>query len=160
MVFTVAQQTAFYEDADQMGLSHRTRIHLQGEGINHPEDLAEFTKKEVWDQIAENCKRPPQIPDPAGGGGLVNQQPFQLPARSLMRLKVAAKVAQYYSNTDRPMTAANMTWVRLNNFQLEMDSLVDRKKANNDLTMPVISRTLSITAFFEAYDTYVAEFIG
>ena len=160
MVFTGAQQTAFYQEVAQMGLSHRTRIHLQGEGIDHPEDLAEFIKKETWDQIVENCKRPPQIPDPAGGGGLINQQSFQLPARSLMRLKVAAKVALYYRNTARAMTAANMTWVRLNNFQLEMESLLDRKKANDDLTMPIISKTLSITAFFEAYDTYAGEFIG
>ena len=80
MVFTGAQQTAFYEEPAQMGLSHRTRVHLQDEGINHPEDLAEFTKKETWDQIVENCKRPPQIPDPDEEGALVNQQPFQLPA--------------------------------------------------------------------------------
>ena len=73
MVFTGAQITSFFEDADQMGLSHKTRVYLQGEDINHPDDLAEFMDKETWDQIIENCKRPPQIPGPAGGGGPVVQ---------------------------------------------------------------------------------------
>ena len=37
-----------------MGLSNRTRVYLQGEGLNHPDDLREFTKKEAWEQIVEN----------------------------------------------------------------------------------------------------------
>ena len=82
MVFTAAQITLFLEDAAQMGLSSCTRVYLQGEGINHPSDLEEFADKDTWDQIVENCKRPPQIPD--ANGNLVNQQPFLFPAKSLM----------------------------------------------------------------------------
>ena len=116
MVFTNAQINSFFEDADQMGLSNRTRVYLQGEGITRPDDLSEFVDKETWDQIIEKCKRPPQVPAPAGAAGLVAQQPFLLPAKSLMRLKIAARVVDYYQRTARPLTAANMTWVRLNNF--------------------------------------------
>ena len=58
------------------------------------------------------------------------------------------------------MTAANMIWVRLNNFQLEMDTILDRKKSDDNLVMPIISKVLTITAFFKAYDTYMTEFIG
>ncbi len=83
MVFTVAQITAFFEDGVQMGLSNRTRVYLQGEGITHPNDLIEFVKKEAWDQILENCKRPPQVVNAVGN--LADQQPFLLPARSLLR---------------------------------------------------------------------------
>ena len=60
MVFTPLQITAFFEEAAQMGLPHRTRVYLQGEGINHPDDLVEFTEKEAWAQIVEACKRPPR----------------------------------------------------------------------------------------------------
>ena len=59
MVFTAAQITSFFEDNDQMGLSNRTRVFLQGEGIMHPSDLSEFTKKDAWDPVLEQCKRPP-----------------------------------------------------------------------------------------------------
>ena len=41
MVFTVAQTTAFLEEAAQMGLSHRTRVQLQVDGVNDTSDLAE-----------------------------------------------------------------------------------------------------------------------
>ncbi len=66
MVFTVAQITAFFDDGAQMGLLNRTRVYLQGEGITHPNDLIKFVKKEAWDQILENCKRPPQVTNAAG----------------------------------------------------------------------------------------------
>ena len=71
MVFTAAQITSFFEDADQMGLSNHTRVYVQGEGIDRPDDLQEFTEKDAWDQIIENCKRPPQTTNAAGN--LVNQ---------------------------------------------------------------------------------------
>ena len=158
MVFTGAQITSFFEDADQMGLSNRTRVYIQGEGINRPDDLQEFTDKDAWDQIIENCKRPPQTTNAVGNH--VNQQPFIFPAKSLMRLKVAARVVDYYARTSRPLSAANMRWVRLNNFNVEWKVIQDRKKANDELKLPVISKQLMIVAFFEAYETYFSEFIG
>ena len=35
-----------------------------------------------------------------------------------------------------------------------------RQKKNDKLSLPVISMKLPITAFFEAYETYVGKFIG
>ena len=100
MVFTNTHITSFFEDAAQMGLSNRTRVYIQGEGINHPSnDLQKFADKDAWDQIIENCKRPPQITNAAGA--LVNQQPFIFSAKSLMRLKIASKVVDYYARTSR-----------------------------------------------------------
>ena len=158
MVFTALQITAFFEDNAQMGLSNRTRLYLQSEGITHPSDLIDFVKKDDWSQLIENCKRPPQMA--GAGGAMVAQQPFQLPAKSLLRLRVASKVVEYYSRTGRALSSSNMTWVRLNNFQVEWDTLVERKKANDEHNLPVISSKLSITAWFEAYETFAEEFIG
>ena len=53
-----------------------------------------------------------------------------------------------------------MAWVRLNNFQIEMDTLLECKKTNDELTLPTISQKLTIAAFFEAYDTFADAFIG
>ena len=117
MVFTTSQITAFFENADQMESSNRTRVHLQGEGITHPNDLLEFMDKNSWKQIVETCKRPPQIA--GAGGALVDQQPFQLPAKSLLRLQIAAKVVEHYTKTARPLAAANIRWVCLSNFKIE-----------------------------------------
>ena len=86
----------FFQDADQMGLSARTQAQLTGEGITDLNDLADFDNKEAWAQIVENCKRPPNIADPNNANQLISQEPFQLPAKSLMRLKVAAKAVNYF----------------------------------------------------------------
>ena len=91
MPFTANQFTAFFQDIERMGLSARTRIHLQGEEILIPEYLINFTSNYSWDQIADNYKRPVRIPDPANVGQFIAQEALQLPGKSLMRLKVAAK---------------------------------------------------------------------
>ena len=68
MPLTAKQVTAFFRYIDQMGLSARTRIHIQGEEILLPDDLIDFTSKDSWDQIVDNCKRPARIPDPTNVG--------------------------------------------------------------------------------------------
>ena len=63
MGFGVAQVTAFFEENDQMVLSHCTCLYLQSEGIVSSDDLIEFTASDSWKQIIENCKRPAKITD-------------------------------------------------------------------------------------------------
>ena len=105
-----------------MGLSARTRIHLQGEGILIPDNLIDFTSKDSWEQIVDNCKRPARITDTANVGQFIAQEAFQLPKKSLMRLKVAEKAVEYYSKTDRLLTASRMTYKQsLNKFKAEWD---------------------------------------
>ena len=143
-----------------MGLSNRTRLHLQSEGITTPDDLIDFVKTEDWTPILDNCRRPPQIPGQGANAALVNQQAFHLPAKSLMRLKVAAQVVLFYDRTGRPLTAGNMSWVRLNNFKTEWNSLKEQKAANDEGSLPVVSNKLSISNFFEAYETFAENFVG
>ena len=160
MVLTAGQLTAFFKYANQMGLSNRTRVHLQTEGISTPDDLIEFVGKEDWTPILDNCRRPPQIPGQGAGAALVHQQAFHLPAKSLMRLKVAAQVVLFYDRTSRPLTAQNLAWVRLNNFKVEWESLKEQKTANDEGNLPIISNKLTIANFFEAYETFVGNFMA
>ena len=44
-MLTAAQKTAFFEENAQMGLSNRTRLYLQSEGIVELDDLNNFVKK-------------------------------------------------------------------------------------------------------------------
>ena len=143
-----------------MGLSNRTRIYLQTEGITDPDDLSDFIGKDDWTPILDNCRRPPQLQGANPGDPLVNQQAFHLPAKSLMRLKVAAQVVLFYDRTNRPLTAQNLTWVRLKTFKTEWESLKEQKTANDEGSLPVISNKLSIANFFEAYETFAGNFIG
>ena len=109
MVLTNAHATAFFTDADQMNLHARTRAFLQSEGITTPGNLAEFTIKGVWEQVLENYKRRPQIPDPTDAALMINDQAYFMPAKSVMRLKVAAVAIQYYQDTARPLVAGMLT---------------------------------------------------
>ncbi len=52
-----------------------------------------------------------------------------------------------------------MIWVQLSNFKVELDTLLEHKKSNNELNLPQVSAKLSITAFFESYTTSMVEFI-
>ena len=161
MVFGVAQITTLFVDNDQKGLSHRTHMHLQSEGIVRPNNLINFTASNYWKKIIENCKRPARIPDPNNAEQAIAQEVFPFPAWSLMRLKVATVAVEYYSKTSRPLDAANMVWYqRLKKFQVEIISLLEQKKGNHDASFPIISNKLSITNFFDAYDTFAGEYIG
>ena len=89
MPITNAQATAFFTEAAQMGLSHRTRAFLQTEGINTVDDLGEFTTAEDWKQIVDNARKPPMIPDPGHPAAQIHQEPFRIPTKSLNRLKLS-----------------------------------------------------------------------
>ena len=160
MVLTNAQTTAFFTDEHQMNLPGRTRTFLQSEGITSPEDLAEFTTKDDWEQLLANCKRPPQIPDPANAALMINDQPYRMPAKSLMRLKVAAVAIKYYRDTARPLAAAMLTWgTRLYSFQQQWAAILDLKKSDGQ-ELPKITKNVTISKWIEAYETYSEQVIG
>ena len=98
MVLTNAQTTAFFEDADQMGVPNATVVHLNTEGITTVDDLSEFDKDTI-EQIAANCRRPP--------GGAVS---LAFGAKSMKRLIVACDLIRCYEMVGRPLTAPNIMW--------------------------------------------------
>ena len=57
MVLTAAQTTAFFENADQMGVQHAMVVQLAQEGIQSIDDLADFDK-EALQQLADNLQCP------------------------------------------------------------------------------------------------------
>ena len=63
MVLTGGQITAFFEYADQVGLTNRTRLSsLDPKAIAFIDDIAEWDDDD-WDQWASNCKRPDKMQD-------------------------------------------------------------------------------------------------
>jgi hypothetical protein len=53
-LFDTAALTLFFEDANNMGLSHRTCLQLAVEGITKPKDLRSLTMME-WRQSFQIC---------------------------------------------------------------------------------------------------------
>ena len=92
MVFTAAQQVSYLEDADQMGLSNRTRnISLIIEGIAAVDDLADWDD-DNWDQWNFNCRKPDWVQDPNNAVNLTTKVTFKVSVKSLKRLKIASKL--------------------------------------------------------------------
>ncbi len=141
-----------------MGLSNRTRLQLQAEGITDVLDLAEW-KKEDWDQFASNCKRPDQIPDPANPGVLIHQQPFALPVKSLHRLKVAAELVRHYERTNRVLSAANMRWNVCKNFDVQFTALVEAEKKDSK-EVPKLSNTTPVPKWADSFKIWASESYG
>ena len=71
---------------------------------------------------------------------LTNQAACQLPAKTLVRFKIEARVVDYYLKTGRPLLAQNMLWDRLCNFQIEMEMIDEKKKDNSSLELPLSAK--------------------
>ena len=104
MVLTIAQTTAFFEQANQMGIPHYTVVQLQQEGISVIADLAEFDKDSL-EQLASNLRRPGgRIPDPnptAARGATIPTPPFVFGMKSQKRLLVASDLVRFYDTVGR-----------------------------------------------------------
>ena len=66
MVFTINQTTSFFENENQMAITHATVLQLSQEGIVSVADLIDFDKESIK-QIVEILRRP--------GGRVVDPEP-------------------------------------------------------------------------------------
>ena len=126
MPWTANQTSSFFENNDQMGIPNRTVMAMRNEGTTTIDDLAEF-EDDDFKAMVESFRNPPLIPDPNNAAQQVRQNPFQLGARSLKRLKVTAQAVRYYQSTACATTTANMQWnTVLQNFADQWQSILDR----------------------------------
>lgn len=163
MVLTANQTTSFFEDADQMGIPHDTRVQMQNEGITGVEDLADFDK-DTLQQLADNLRKPGgRVPDPNPGapaGATIPTPAFVFGAKSQKRLAVACDMVRYHNMVGRAISSSNMKWQHvLRNFEIQWKSLKQRKE-DDPPEVPKISRTLPIIKWTEAFQDYLARVIG
>ena len=148
MVFTGAQTTSFFEDADQMAIPHATVVQLATEGINNVDDLGEFDKDNL-NQVATNLRRPP-------GGAAA----FTFGAKSQKRLMAASNLVRFYQTIGRDLTAANMRWITvIRNFEEQWKALV-KKRDEDEPETPLISKALPIIKWCEAFKDHLHRSVG
>ena len=133
-LFNAAALTLFFEDANNMGLSHCTRLQLAVEGITEPKDFKEFDNNGMM-AIFMNLLKPPKVPAlgvaARAAGTLQEIQAYEVSAKSKMRLKGAMLIAQFYDNVGRPLDPDNMPWPVIKWFLEQWKALMERKKANH-----------------------------
>ena len=144
MVFTAAQQVSFFEDADQMGLSNRNRTpSLIIEGIAAVDDITDWDD-DYWDKWNSNYKKPDRVQYTQNAANIIAQVPFKVSVKSLKRPKIASKLIRYYDSLSIVLSAGNIHWVVMNNFEIQRKSMVNKSKLTKpDVTKLVKNTTLS-----------------
>jgi hypothetical protein len=142
MVFTANQTAAFFRDDTQMHIPEATVVALAVEGITTVQDLEEF-ESDDFKQLVSNLR------SPTGDG------PFVLGAKSLKRLKVAAKAVRYYTAIGRDLTPGNMHYTNvLKNFDMQWNALVKRNDEDAPAT-PKITRALRVPRWSESFRDFM-----
>jgi hypothetical protein len=133
-LFDAAALTLFFEDANNMGLSHCTCLQLAVEGITEPEDFKEFDDNGMT-AIFTNLLKPPKVPAlgaaARAAGTLQEIKAYEVSAKSKMRLKGAMLIAQFYDNVGCPLDPDNMSWPVIKRFLEQWKALMEMKKANH-----------------------------
>ena len=163
MVLTAAQTTAFFENPDQIGITHKTMVQMQQEGIQTVADLADFEKQSLQ-QLADNLRKPGgRIPDPnpnAAPGATIPMPAFTYGAKSQKRLTVACDLVRFYQTVGRDFTTANIQWNQvMSNFEIQWKALKDRKD-EDDPDVPKITKALPIIKWTEALQDFLNRVIG
>ena len=167
MVLTVAQTTAFLENADQMGIQMgippATVVQLGIDGIVTVADLADFNKDSLQ-QLADNlCKPGGRVADPNPGAAARATIPtpaFVFGAKSQKWLGVVCDLVQYYETVGRDLTAPNMRWNQVGKkFEIQWKALKDRKE-EDPLEVLKITKTLLIMKWTEAFQDNLHRVIG
>ena len=107
------------------------------------------------------------VPDPtigrAGGappGTTVPTPPFVFGSKSQTRLEVAGNLVRFYYEIGRDLTPDNMKWTHvMSRFKHLWKAIQDRKKSDEPST-PVISKSLHIIRWTEAFRDHLHRCIG
>jgi len=79
-----------------MGLSDRTRVKMETEGLTLPEDFADFSEKEDLDALYRTLLKPAKTTVGAGANARLREvAQYEIPTRSQIRLHVAPKMMVY-----------------------------------------------------------------
>ena len=141
--FDANEIDSFFTGADQLNLSIHTRDHMVVEVISSPVDIPDYNKDYV-SLIVPEFERPPHVPNRAGN--LVNQTPFQFPAKSQKRFIIAIEIADYYDQTNREVSPTMMMWPTLKSYSIQMSAL---SGTSNPTNIVPIKSSMLMTIFPE-----------
>jgi hypothetical protein len=155
-LFDAAALTAFFENADAMALSNRTRLQLASEGIQTPDDFKDFDDDGL-EAIFLNLAKPPKVP--GVGARLVEVRAYEVSAKSKMRLKGALKIAKFYENIDQDLDPENMTWLVIKRFLDQWKALMERKKEDHGLA-PKLTKSCPVYKWLESFHLHLGKKVG
>ena len=146
MPFTANQLNNFFTSNQQMDLSGDQRTALSGEGLTNVTDFQDFKRDKLLGAF-KNCRSL----DP----------PVPLSAKSSTRLLVASIAWHYYTDTGRGVTPTNMHFQNiLRAFNIEWKAIASMAEKENELKLPVLSKTLPPLKWSESFKQYLYHSFG
>ena len=170
--FTNNQNDAFFENGPQMGLSAVQRRRLAAEGLSTVSDFQDFKEDQITQAIKNMKTAIPAIPGIAevvdGQGNVVQAAvpgtpgvpPCLVPAKCVLRLKVASIAYHYYVDTGRTPTPANMNYsLVLRGFYEEFEA-IEKMRDSDALTVPHLSKTNTVIRWVESFKDHLSRSFG
>ena len=126
--------------AENMHISQRTVDSFKIKGINDPEDLSDFSADNLYN-LFKSMKKPVGSVDDKGA--YMEAHPMHISAKSKKRIIVAANATRYYTQVGWSINPANMSWIKLANFDMQWQSLLKQEK-QYDPEVPKLGKNGSI----------------
>ena len=157
---TALQLTTIFEDAEYLALTNRTRLKLVEEGIERPEDLAQFDSK-AMEQIRKSLLHPAgRVVDPEDEDRTIPTPPFVIGAKSLQRMMAMADLVRFYQTIGRELTIGNLRCSTIaEHFSKEWSCLTEKRKATPG-DVPRYTKDMGILRWLEAFNTFLSFTIG
>ncbi len=172
MAFNNQTTTSFWENEPQMGLSDVQRRRLANEGLRTIEDFFDFKADQI-DQAIKNMKTsvPDVLPIPeqrdengtivrAGIEGIRGIPPCLVPAKCVLRLKVASIAYHYYLDTGRTPTPANMNYTLVLRGFYEEYEAIDKMSEADSPSVPQLSKNMTVIRWVESFKDHLSRVFG
>ena len=156
-------ETPFWTDRDQMGLSDAERRALSNEGLEVIADFADFREdqlKQAFKNIRTATNPIPGVAEVLDTDGTVLYPAIppipaipgvRLPAKCMLRLQVATTAFEYYFSIQRPVTVSNMHYTRvLKEFQIEWEAVCKLSKEDKP-EVPKLSKHVTPIRWVESF---------
>ena len=159
MFFIAAQQVSFQEDYYQMGFSNSTfTLSFILEDIASVDDLSDWDDDD-WEKWNSNSKKSDRFQNPNNAANIIAQVPFKVPVNSLKRLNIASKLIRYYDSVSIVLSAANIRWMVMNNFEIQRKYMVEKSKETKSDASKLVKNT-TVANWKDSVKVRAAQVIG
>ena len=166
MVFTVAQTTSFFENGPQMDLAATQRQRLAAEGLALIPDFNDFGDDELqkaYKNMRISIPGVSAVLDPAGNiitAAIPPVLPCIVPAKCILRLKVAATTYEYYVNVGRDPSPNGMHYTNtLRKFWIEWEAFGKLTKQDRPDTS-ILLKNVTPVKWMESFVDFLSRVFG
>lgn len=166
MAFNNATTTSFFENGPQMALTPIARARFADEGLATIDDFEDFKEDQI-DVAVRNLRTAiPGLPAVLNPDGMIAVAatppvlPCLVPAKCVLRLKVASIAYHYYQDTARTPTPAHMNYTNvLRSFYNEWEAILKQSQEDKPI-VPALSKSQTPVRWMESFKDFLFRSYG